>query len=103
MSYTHIDDLITHAAAVPADSILSRTIYDGDDCKAVLFTFAPGQELSEHTAARPAVLHFLSGEAELTLGDDALEARAGAWIHMPPALVHSVRATTQVVMLLLLL
>ena len=33
-----------------SDSILSRTIYNDNQVKAVLFTFAAGQELSEHTA-----------------------------------------------------
>jgi quercetin dioxygenase-like cupin family protein len=71
--------------------------------KAVLFGFAPGQELSEHTAAAPAILHFVRGEARLTLGGDVTEARAGAWVHMPAQLPHSVFARTPVVMLLLLL
>ena len=51
----------------------------------------------------PAVLHFLQGEAKLTLGDDTLEARPGTWSHMPRGLRHSIQAKTPVVMLLLLL
>ena len=74
-----------------------------DQLKGVLFGFAEGQELSEHTAAKPAILHFLSGEAQLTLGEDILEARPGTWVHMPAHLPHSVLAQTPVVMLLLLL
>ena len=74
-----------------------------DQVKAILFGFAAGQELSEHTASQPAVLHFLQGEAELTLGDDEMEAQAGTWVHMPPNLAHSVVAKTPVVMLLLLM
>jgi len=50
----------------------------------------------------PAVLHFLQGEARLTLGDDALEAKAGSWVHMPTGLRHSIQAQTPLVMLLLL-
>ena len=51
----------------------------------------------------PAVLHFLQGEARLTLGDDVLEAQAGTWAHMPAGMRHSIQARTPVVMLLLLL
>ena len=51
----------------------------------------------------PAILHFIQGEANLTLGDDTVEAQAGTWIHMPPDLKHSVQTKTPVVMLLLLL
>ena len=62
-----------------------------------------GEELSEHTASMPAVLHILQGEAKLTLGDDTLDARPGTWVHMPKGLRHSIQANTPVVMLLLLL
>lgn len=89
--------------APPAEGILSRTLYSDDRVKVVGFGFAAGEELSEHTAQTPAVMHFLSGEASLTLGDDQREAGAGAWVHMPAKLRHSVRAKTPVAMLLLLL
>ena len=99
--YTHVADLT--AQDIPADGILSRTIYNDDHVKVVLFGFGPGQELSEHTASMPAILQIVKGEAELGLGDDRVEAHAGAWVHMPAQLRHSVRAKTPLVMLLLLL
>ncbi len=90
--------------AQPLDKgILSRTLFNDDRLKAVAFGFAQGEELSEHTASMPAVLHFLRGEARLTLGDDTLEAQPGTWVHMPKGMRHSIRAQTPVVMLLLLL
>ncbi len=88
---------------IPADSILSRTIYGDEQVKAVLFNFAAGQELSEHTAAMPAIIHILQGEARLTLGGEALEAGAGTWVHMAANLPHSLLAKTPVTMLLLML
>jgi len=97
-----IPDLSALLADVPADSILSRTFFDGDDVRGVLFRFAAGQELSEHTASSPAVLHFLSGEATVTLGGETVEARAGSWAHMPANLKHSIHAKTPVTMLLML-
>ncbi|MEE9138725.1 MAG: cupin domain-containing protein [candidate division NC10 bacterium] len=102
-TYTYIANVTELLPDMPADSIISRTIYTDEHVKAVLFGFAAGQELSEHTASQPAILHILNGEANLTLGDDSLEARAGAWIHMPPLLRHSINAKTPVVMLLLLI
>ena len=100
--YTHISDLAKEAQP-PDKGILSRTLYNDDRLKAVLFGFAQGEELSEHTASMPAILHFLQGEAKLTLGDDTLEARPGTWVHMPTDLRHSIQAKTPVVMLLLFL
>jgi quercetin dioxygenase-like cupin family protein len=101
-SYTLFPDL-AREVDVPVDGTLSRTIFQDERLKAVLFGFAAEQELSEHTASMPAVMHFLSGQAEITLGPDAREVSAGAWVHMPPQLPHSIRARTPVVMLLLLL
>jgi len=88
---------------IPPDTIVSRTFYEADRLKAILFGFAPGQELSEHTAARPAILHFLAGEADLTLGEDAKSVQAGSWAYMQPHLPHSVVAKTTVLMLLYML
>ena len=101
-SYTHFSDLAQEAQP-PDKGILSRTLFNDDRLKVVLFGFAPGEELSEHTASMPAVLHFLRGEARLTLGDDALEAGPGTWVHMPKGMRHGIQAKTPVVMLLLLL
>jgi quercetin dioxygenase-like cupin family protein len=86
----------------PDKGILSRTPFSDDRLKAVLFGFAQGQELSEHTASMPAVLHFLQGDAKLTLGDDTIKARPGTCVHMAKGLRHSIQARTPVVMLLLM-
>lgn len=101
-SYTHFLDLAKEAEP-PKDGILSRTLFNDDQVKAVLFAFAEGEELSEHTASMPAVLYFVKGKAGLTLGDDAVDAGPGTWVHMPAELKHSIQAKTPVVMLLFLL
>ena len=101
-TYTHFSDLAKEVQP-PDKGILSRTLFNDDRLKAVAFGFAQGEELSEHTASMPAVMHFLQGEAKLTLDDDALEAKAATWIHMPKGMRHSIQAQTPVVMLLLLL
>ncbi len=101
--YTFIEDLPALMPEIPPDTIISRSVYTGDDLRGTLFGFAAGQELTEHTAARPAVLHFLSGEAGLRLGDDTFTARPGTWVHMPAHLPHSITAHTELIMLLLLL
>jgi quercetin dioxygenase-like cupin family protein len=98
-----IDDLLSQLSTIAPDSIVSRTFYSGDRLKAILFGFAAGQELSEHTSARPAILHFLQGQARLTLGSHSSQAGPGMWVHMQPNLAHSIYAETDVVMLLYLL
>ena len=102
---TNNAQIINLAAAVepPADGIISRTIFNDDRLKAVAFGFGTGQELSEHTASKQAIMHFLSGEADVTLGGQPLAATSGTWVHMPAGLTHSIVAKMPTVMLLLLL
>ena len=102
-TYNYKEDLTTLMADIAVDSIISRTIHDDEHSKTILFGFAPGQVLSEHTAAKPAILYFLTGQAQLKFGNDEKSAQPGTWVHMPPHLPHSVVAKTEVVMLLILL
>ena len=102
-SFTYIKDLECLIDSFPPDSILSRNIYQDESIKTILFGFQPGQELSEHTASVPALLHFLRGEANIVLGDEAQAAQSGTWVHLPANLPHSIKAKTETLMLLTLL
>lgn len=60
--YTHIIDLAKEVE--PSDNgILTRTLFNNDEVKAVIFGFGSGEELSEHTAS----------------GKDPAEETAGGW------------------------
>lgn len=91
---------MTEMVDIQPESIVSRTVFEDETVKIVLFGFAAGQSLSEHTSARPAILHFIQGEARVTLGDDTHDVKMGAWSHMLPRLPHSIEAKTDVIMLL---
>ncbi len=95
-----LHDLRTLLAEIPPDSILSRTFYEDDQVRMVLFGFAAGQELSEHTAAMPVVIQILAGEGQLTLAGDTHTAGPGTWAHLPARLPHSVHARTPLTLLL---
>jgi quercetin dioxygenase-like cupin family protein len=99
----HVFDPFPIEPQVPQNSILSRTLLDTPVMKLVLFHFAAGQALSEHTASMPAIIQILSGEAELTLGEESRQVNAGAFIYMTAHLKHAVNAKTPLVMLLQLL
>ena len=92
------------AEAPPVErGIHSQTRYDGPDLRLVLFAFAPGEELSEHTAARPAVVHILDGEGEASVGGEAHALGPGTWFRMPAGMPHSIRARTPLRLALYLL
>jgi quercetin dioxygenase-like cupin family protein len=102
MPATIFQDLLTEAP-IPARGILSQTLSDEDGVELVLFAFAAGEQLSEHTSARPAIMHILAGEADMTVGAEAVRAAAGTWARMPADTKHSLTARTPVVMALYLL
>jgi quercetin dioxygenase-like cupin family protein len=87
----------------PADGIVSRTIHVDDDIRVVLFSFAVGQQLSDHTAAVPVTIEVVEGEAEIGVGEARIEGRPGTWLHLPAETPHSVVALTPVTLLLTLL
>jgi quercetin dioxygenase-like cupin family protein len=101
-TYTYFASLAETLPDIPPDSIISRTLYTTEQVKVIMFGFAPGQELSEHTSSQSAALYFVQGEADLTLGTDKMDAHPGTWAHMPPRMPHSVVARTPVIMLLLM-
>ncbi len=82
--------------------IVSRTILSAGRTRVVLFSFAAGQELTEHATPARALVQMLSGRAEWTLGGEKRPLAAGDLLHMPPGLPHAVRATEPFSMLLTL-
>ncbi len=85
------------------NGIVSRTVVRTPTARVVLFGFAEGQELTEHTSTQAALIQILSGECEFTLSGKAHPLKAGDLLYMPPHAPHAVKATRQFSMLLMLL
>ncbi len=85
------------------NGIVSRTLLRTPTARVVLFGFAEGQELTEHTSTQQALVEILSGECEFSLGGKPHLVKAGDFLHMPPNLPHAVKATKQFSMLLTLI
>jgi quercetin dioxygenase-like cupin family protein len=101
-AYAIVPDLIAEAP-IPARGILSQTLSDEDGVELVLFAFATGERLSEHTSARPAIIHILAGEAELSVDGERHDGRPGTWLRMAAGTRHAIVARTPLVMALYLL
>jgi len=99
---TYFADLAAETE-VPTRGVLSQTLSRGDNLELILFAFAPGEALTEHTSARPTIIHVLSGEGDLTIAGEPRPAGPGTWVRMPPDCRHSVTARTRLVMALYLL
>lgn len=101
-SYAFLPNLVAEAEP-PRRGIHSQTITKADSFELVLFAMAPGEELSEHTSARPAIVHVLSGEGELTVAGDHYPLERDAWLHMQAGTPHAIVARSALVFALYLL
>jgi|SRR6516164_700047 quercetin dioxygenase-like cupin family protein len=85
------------------NGIVSRTLLRAEHSRTVLFGFAEGQELSEHTSTQHALIQVLSGECEFSLAGKPHQLKSGDLLYMPPGLPHAVKARRQFSMLLTLI
>jgi quercetin dioxygenase-like cupin family protein len=85
-----------------ANGIVSRTLLRMPNSRTVLFGFAEGQELTEHTSTQYALIQILSGECDFSLAGKSNLLKAGDVLYMPPNVPHAVKARTQFSMLLTL-
>ena len=96
-------DLLALVGDVPPDAIVSRQVVNDAAVKVTLFGFAAGQELSEHTASKPALLQVLTGEGTFGFSNQVVDVGPGSFAHLPPHLPHAVTARTPLVLLLTLI
>lgn len=85
-----------------AYGIVSRTLLRTANGRVVLFGFAEGQELTEHTSTQHALVQVLSGECDFSLGGQPHVLKAGDLLNLPPNLPHAVKARGSFSMLLTL-
>ncbi len=89
---THLPDLAA-LIEVNDDATVSRTVLKAEGARIVLFSFDTGQELSEHTAAMPVLLHLIDGALTVTAGGETVDLDPGGVIHLPAREAHSLVAT----------
>ena len=87
----------------PESGKQSTVLADDDTTKVILFAFAAGDGLAEHVAPLPAIIQIIQGDAQLTVGDQAVAGKPATWIQMAAKTPHSIKAQTPLVMLLTLL
>ena len=87
---------------IPESGKQSVVLTDNAKTKVILFSIAAGGGLAEHVAPFDATIQIISGSASLTVGDESVEGKPGTWIQMAAKTPHSIKAETNVVMLLTL-
>jgi quercetin dioxygenase-like cupin family protein len=102
VSHVTIEDATT-SVQIQAGAVVSRVVHRDEDTDVTVFGFDSGEGLSEHTAARPAIVQVLSGRLRFTVEGDEVEMVPGTWVHMSTGAMHSLTAVEPTVMLLTLL
>ena len=93
---------LTDELAIPESGKQSIVVNDNAKTKVILFSFAAGSGLAEHVAPFDATIQIISGTAAMTVGDKSVEGKPGIWIQMTAKTPHSIKAESNVVMLLTL-
>ncbi|APH01869.1 cupin domain-containing protein [Janibacter indicus] len=75
----------------------------GHGCRVVMFRFAAGQVLAEHTAAFPILVQCLSGTVEFAAGEQVVTLGPGAVANLDARVPHEVRGVTDAVFQLVML
>lgn len=82
--------------------IVSKTLLETKDVELDIFCLSDGQELSEHTSSKDAIVHVIGGEGTVTLGEMSHVAETGFVFYIPAKLPHSIHAKKNLVFLLTL-
>lgn len=91
-----LTDLIEYQEA----QVVSRTISQRDDLSITLFAFDRGEAISSHASTGDALVQVLDGTAEITIGEERLNVKAGEVVVMPANVPHALDAVEKFKMLL---
>ena len=93
-------DLTSVEAAEPHEP---QILASAEDARTIVLQLPAGEELQEHEVHEHAWLHIHDGAVSVTdEGGEAREAGAGALVHWKPQERHTVRATQDALLLLML-
>ena len=94
-----VNDLVNYQG----ESIVSRTLIKKETGTITLFAFSKGQALSEHTVPFDAMVYILDGKAGITISGNPNTLESGQMIVMPANKPHSLKATENFKMLLIMI
>ncbi len=93
--------VLTELVEYQAGQVVSRTFAQNPHLSVTLFAFDQGEGISAHTVPADAMVHILDGRANITIGDQEIEAEAGQVVVMPEGVPHALQARERFKMLLL--
>lgn len=94
---------MTGAVGYADGAVVSKTLLDKPTGTLTLFSFDPGQGLSEHTSPYDATVQIIEGTAEITIAGKTQTVRTGELIIMPAGIPHALKAEERFKMLLIMI
>ena len=79
---------------ITSEATTSRTVVSNDAARVVAFAMDAGQELTDHSAARPVVVHVVEGQLTFTVGGEKHDLGVGDVVYLAPNERHAVVALT---------
>jgi quercetin dioxygenase-like cupin family protein len=83
-----------------AHGIVSQALLTAAGLRVTLFKFPAGQELSEHSSSARVLVQVIAGSCEFSIEGRPQLLRAGELLHVPPTILHAVRAPEALTLLL---
>jgi len=102
MTYIAIANIAT-AVSIQSGAVVSKAVHLDEIVNVTVFGFDAGQELTEHRAARAALVQVITGRLRFTADGEEIDAGPGFWLHMAANTPHSLVATEPTIMFLTLL
>jgi quercetin dioxygenase-like cupin family protein len=95
MSQTDLQHFLRDDAALPR----STTLVQEKGLRALLLHLAEGEKIPEHQTRGAITVQCLKGKGAFILPDERIELRPGLLIGLPPAVLHSVDAEADLLLL----
>jgi len=102
MSHVAIPDTAAGVTVQPG-AVVSKVVHRDDQLDVTVFGFDTGEGLTEHQAAKAAIVQVLTGRLRFTVEGTELDAGPGFWLQMAPGAPHALTAVEPTIMLLTLL
>jgi Uncharacterized conserved protein, contains double-stranded beta-helix domain len=83
---------LTDLVSYQEGQVVSKTLVQNPNVTLTLFSFDKGEEISTHSSHGDAMVCVLDGIAEITVGDEKHQVKAGETIVMPSEVPHALFA-----------
>lgn len=93
----NMENLVTYQTG----QVVSRTLAQNKLLSITLFAFDKNEEIATHSSGGDAMMYILDGACQVQIGDENFSLKKGDTIVMPAGIPHSLSATNQFKMLLI--